>query len=37
MSRLQVFRLYFSIRRQDLGVFGAARVALREAFRPLPF
>jgi hypothetical protein len=37
MTRLAVFRLYFAVRRQDLGIFGAARVALREAFRPIPF
>ena len=37
MSRLQVFRLFYSIRRYDLGVIGAIKLALREAFRPLPF
>jgi len=37
MSRYQVFRLYFSIRRHDLGVIDAVKLAIREAFRPLPF
>jgi hypothetical protein len=37
MSRTQVFRFFFSLRRRDLGVIGAARMALREAFRPTPF
>ncbi len=37
MTRLQVFRLYYSIRREDLGTFGAVRLAIREALRPLPF
>lgn len=37
MSRTAVFRLFFLLRRRDLGVIGAARMALREAFKPLPF
>jgi hypothetical protein len=37
MSRYQIFRLFFSIRRQDLGVIGAAKLAVREAFKPIPF
>lgn len=37
MSRYQIFRLFFSIRRKDLGVIGAAKLAVREAFRPIPF
>jgi hypothetical protein len=37
VTRLQVFRLFFSIRRHDLGVFGAAKQAVREALRPTPF
>lgn len=37
MSRFQVFRLFYSIRRYDLGVIGAIKVALREAFRPVSF
>lgn len=37
MSRLQVFRLFYSIRRYDLGVIGAIKLALREAFRPKAF
>lgn len=37
MTRYQIFRLYFAIRRQDLGVIGAAKLAAREALRPLPF
>jgi len=37
MTRYQVFRLFFSIRRHDLGVIGAARMAAREAMRALPF
>lgn len=37
MTRYQVFRLFFVLRRRDLGVIGAVRMALREAFRPTPF
>lgn len=37
MTRWQVFRLFFTLRRRDLGVIGAARLALREAQRPLEF
>lgn len=37
MTRAQVFRLYFAVRRHDLGIFGAARLALREALKPIPF
>lgn len=37
MTRWQIFRLYFILRRQHLGVFGAALVALREATRPVEF
>lgn len=37
MSRTAIFRLFFSLRRRDLGVIGAARLALREAFKPTPF
>ena len=37
MSRYQVFRLFYLIRRQDLGVIGAAKLAVREAMRALPF
>jgi len=36
MSRYQIFKLFFAIRRQDLGVVGAAKLAVREALRPLP-
>lgn len=37
MSRTQVFLFCFRMRRRELGVIGATRHALREAFRPLPF
>jgi hypothetical protein len=37
MTRFQVFRWFFALRRRDLGVIGAARLAIREASRPLSF
>lgn len=37
MSRTAVFFFCFRLRRRELGVIGAARQALREAFATLPF
>jgi hypothetical protein len=37
MTPLDVFRLYYAVRRQDLGVIRAAVLAFKEAIRPTKF
>jgi hypothetical protein len=37
MTSIDVFRLYFAVRRQDLGIVRAAVLAFKEAIRPTKF
>lgn len=37
MTAFDVFRLYYAVRRQDLGIVRAALFAFKEAIKPTPF
>jgi hypothetical protein len=37
MTSIDVFRLYFAVRRQHLGIVRAAVLAFKEAIRPTKF